>query len=86
MVLFRTWERLHVEQESLRKKLFSHWTASGASSTMTSKEYHKMLSDSDFCSDVLDEPLCYERILMFWRPKSCPMEIHYKLMQRFCYK
>ncbi|CAK8997499.1 unnamed protein product [Durusdinium trenchii] len=40
----QTWERLHVEQESLRKKLFSHWTASGASSTMTSKEYHKMLS------------------------------------------
>ena len=38
----QTWERLHVEQEVMRKKLFSQWTQNP--NEMTSKEYHKMLS------------------------------------------
>ncbi|CAJ1390766.1 unnamed protein product [Effrenium voratum] len=38
----QTWDRLHVEQEAIRKRLFSQWAQNPNS--MTSKEYHKMLS------------------------------------------
>ena len=38
----QTWERLHVEQEAVRKKLFAQWAQKPTE--MTSKEYHKMLT------------------------------------------
>lgn len=38
----QTWERLHHEQEAVRRKLFAQWTQNPHE--MTSKEYHKMLS------------------------------------------
>jgi len=37
----QTWDRLHAEQEAIRRKLFSQWSQNSAS--MSSKEYHKML-------------------------------------------
>jgi len=38
----QTWERLHVEQEAIRRKLFSQWSQHPTG--MSSKEYHKMLT------------------------------------------